>query len=205
MKIISLALCFTKDRDTDFLQRSQYIHGCMSGNPFFPTPTPTLPNLSEAIAIYSQSLTDAAGKGEVLVAQKDQNRQILEEMLGELGLYVMLTALGNVAALISSGFTLVKERGPRYIVNPGNVTLVNGVTSGQIESRVKNQRAARSYLHQITDSEPIENTVWDSRTVSTCKYMFNGLLPGKRYWIRVAVVGPGNQVAYSSVSSMYAQ
>ena len=77
--------------------------------------------------------------------------------------------------------------------------------AAQLESRVKTQKAAQAYLHQITDSEPTENTVWDIRTASTSKYVFGGLVPGKRYWVRVAVSGPGNQLAYSNVSSMYAQ
>jgi hypothetical protein len=177
----------------------------MTGNPACPNPVPTLEEVTEAVTLYSKSLTAAAGKDQVMVAEKNQRRQELEELLGKLGLYVMFAAMGDTAALTSSGFTLVKDREPRYIVNPGNVTLLNGVSSGQLESRVKTQSAARSYLHQITDSEPAENTVWDIRTASTSKYVFSDLQPGKKYWIRVAVSGAGDQVAYSSIGSMYVQ
>lgn len=205
MKVISLALSFTQSGDAAFLQSSQYVLECMTDNPAFTTPVPALEVMSQAIDDYSQKLTAAAGKDLVAIAEKNQRRLYLEELMGKLGLYVMFTAMGDDAALSSSGFTMVKGRTSRYITNPGNVTVGNGVSSGQIESRVKSQKAARSYLHQITDSEPTENTVWDIRSVSTCRYVFSGLVPGKRYWIRVAVVGPGDQVAYSSIASMYAQ
>lgn len=161
--------------------------------------------VTEAVTQYGQSLTAAAGRDQVAVAQKNQRRRELEDIMGKLGLYVMFTAMGESAALTSSGFPQVKPAEPRYIVNPGNVTLTNGVSGGQIECRVKHQKAARSYLHQIIDSEPTESTVWDIRTSSSSRYLFSGLIPGKKYWIRVAVVGPGDQVAYSPVASMYAQ
>lgn len=205
MKVISLALSFTQMIDLSFLQQCQYVVECMTDNPVFITPVPSLTVMAEAIGIYSEKLIAAAGKDQVMVAEKNQSRLELEEMMGKLGLYVMFTAMGDEAALVSSGFPQVKGRTPRYITNPGNVTLLNGITTGQIESRVKSQKAVRSYLHQITDSEPTENTVWDIRTVSTCRYVFSGLVAGKRYWVKVAVVGPGEQIAYSSVGSMYAQ
>ena len=205
MKVISLALSFTQYTDSDFLQLSQYVVECMTGNPAFTTPVPTLEAMADAISDYSEKLTAAGGKDQVAAAEKTQSRLFLETMMGKLGLYVMFTAMGDEAALKSSGFPTVKERTSRQITNPGNVTLSNGVTSGQIQSKVKSQKTARSYLHQITDSEPTEDTVWDTRSVSTCKYVFSGLIPGKRYWIKVAVVGPGDQIAYSPVASMYAQ
>jgi hypothetical protein len=205
MKVISLALCFSQDSDPAFLQRTQYITDCMTGNVFFPDPVPTMELVTEAVTQYGQSLTAAAGRDQVAVAQKNQRRRELEDIMGKLGLYVMFTAMGESAALTSSGFPQVKPAEPRYIVNPGNVTLTNGVSGGQIECRVKHQKAARSYLHQIIDSEPTESTVWDTRTSSSSRYLFSGLIPGKKYWIRVAVVGPGDQVAYSPVASMYAQ
>ena len=191
--------------DPEFLQESQYVLECMTGNPVFPTPVPTLEDLAIAINDYSEKLVVAAGKDQVMIAEKTQSRLFLEGLMGKLGLYVMFTAMGDEAAIKGSGFPTVKERTSRYITNPGNVTITNGVTSGQLESRVKSQKAVRSYQHQITDSEPTETTVWDVRSVSTCRYVFNGLTPGKRYWIRVAVVGPGDQIAYSPVASKYAQ
>jgi hypothetical protein len=205
MKVISLALSFINLTDMAFLKLCQYVVECMTGNTAFPTPVPTLEAVTDAINDYSEKLIASAGKDLVMVAEKNQSRLFLESMMAKLGLYVMFTAMGDEAALKSSGFPVVKERTTRYITNTGNVTLTNGVTSGQMQSRVKSQKAARSYQHQITDSEPADNTVWDIRTVSTCKYVFSGLTPGKRYWVRVAVVGSADQIAYSPVASMYAQ
>ena len=205
MKVLQLSICFTRFSDADFQNKAEYILACMTGNASFAEPIPTLAEIKEAVISYSSSLTAASGKDRILVAEKNKCRQQLELLLGKLGLYVMYVAMGDTAILASSGYSLVKEREPQYITNPGNVTLTNGVTTGQLKSRVKNVKAARNYLHQISDSEPADNTVWDIRTASRSKFVFKDLQPGKKYWVRVGVTGPGEQIAYSTIASKFVQ
>lgn len=205
MKVIQLSVCFSRFSDADLQTKAEYILACMTGNPAFTEPIPTLAEIKAAILKYSNSLTAASGKDRILVAEKNKCRRQLESLLGQLGLYVMYVAIDDTAVLASSGFTMVKDREPQYITNPGNVTLSNGITTGQLVSSVKNVKAARNYMHQISDSEPSDNTLWDSKTATRSKFVFKDLMPGKKYWVRVAVTGPGEQIAYSTIASKFVQ
>jgi hypothetical protein len=64
---------------------------------------------------------------------------------------------------------------------------------------------AKSYVHQIATEYLNEQTAWISNTSSTSKFLFTNLIPGKQYWVRVAVIGSRNQVVYTSVATWFAQ
>jgi hypothetical protein len=205
MKVPTLNLSTQNYSDSRFLKKTNYVYASMTGNAFFPAPVPPLIDFKVANEAFATSLVAASCGDHSSVAAKKERRAELEALYVKLGLYVMYTAAGNVAILVSSGFTLAKNREPIYIQNPGNVTLTNGVTSGELLSKVNKVKGGKTYLHQISDSEPTEHTVWDTRTCSRSRYTFKGLLPGKRYWVRVAATASGEQIAYSTVASQYVQ
>ena len=138
------------------------------------------------------------------------------KVLKQLGMYVMCIANGDVTALGSSGYTLSKIPSPNYITNPGNVSLSNGITAGVVQSSVPAVKGGKSYLHQIY-AEPatsnaatfsidaVEDSQWITYTSSKSRYTFTDLQPGVRYWVRAAVIGSKNQIAYGPASAIYAQ
>jgi hypothetical protein len=203
MKVAKLNLSTSPYTDADFLGKAKYVLACLTGNPSFPSPVPPLADLSAAIDAFALALVGAASGTHALVAAKNERRAELEAVYVQLGMYVMYVANGSVELLTQSGYTVAKDREPVYISNPGNVTLANGVTSGDLDCMVAAVKGSKLYLHQISDSEPAENTVWDSRTCSRSKYTFKGLQPGKKYWVRVAATGSGDQIAYSTIASQY--
>jgi Fibronectin type III domain len=205
MKTQKINLSFSKYTDAEFENKVAYILTSMTANPAFPTPIPALADVQTALTKYSADLVAAATLDRVAVANKNQSRAQLELLVKQLGMYVMYIANGDAAILTSSGFTLSKQPEPRYITNPGNVTLSNGLSSGELVASVEAVAGAKSYVYQIVSAEPTDTTVWESTTVTRSKYTFTGLLPGKRYWIRVAAAGRDEQVAYSPVTSQYVQ
>jgi hypothetical protein len=203
MKNPKLNLSIGGYTDSDFQGKSKYVLSSLTGNPAFPQTVPPLADLSTAINAYGSALVGAASGTHAMVAAKNERRAELEAIYTQLGMYVMYVANGNLEILVSSGYTVAKDREPVYISNPGNVTLINGVTSGELESIVGAVKGSKLYLHQISETEPTENTVWDTRTCSRCKYTFKGLVPGKKYWVRVAATASGDQIAYSTIASQY--
>jgi predicted phage tail protein len=117
----------------------------------------------------------------------------------------MNVALDNAAMLTSSGFTLYKPAEPVYIDNPGNVTISNGITSGELVVSVDTVKGAKSYLHQIATELPNGTTNWTSASTSRSKFTYSNLQPGRQYWVRVAVIGSRQQIAYSPVATQFAQ
>ena len=205
MNMQKINTSFSTYTDADLEQKAQYILGLMTGNPAFTSPVPSLATVQNAVTAYSAALTSAAGLDRTKVAFKNSTRQGLEVLLGKLGMYVMNVALGDSAILTSSGFTLRKQDEPRYITNPGNVTIANGITAGQFEVSVPAGKGAKSYLHQITTELPTDTTLWTSTSSSRSRFTYSELQPGKQYWVRVAAIGARNQVAYSAVATQFAQ
>lgn len=205
MKSAKLNINFSGLSDANLEQKAASIMQNMTTNPYFPSPIPTLADLQAALTAYSTALVTAADLGRVYVAEKNKARKVLELLLTQLGMYAMYIANGDIAILTSSGYTLSKTPEPQYITNPGVVTLTNGITSGELVCSVKPVKGGRSYLHQLTEEPLTPESVWDSTASSRSSYTFQNLQAGKKYWIRVAVVGSGEQIAYSPNSSQYAQ
>ena len=203
MKTARIQLDFSRFTDADFLQKSLYIITCMTGNVSFPAPVPPLADVQAAYETYSSGLAAAAALGRQAVLDKNIGREELERVLGQLGRYVMYVANGNESILGSSGFTLAKMPQPMVLDTPGNVTLEHGDNPGELISQVPKQNGI-TFNHQITDALPTEETVWTSHTVSTSRYTFTGLVPGKQYWVRVAALGSRKQVKYSTVATQFA-
>jgi hypothetical protein len=204
MKFPKIQLSFASYTDADFLQKSQYIVTSMTNNPSFPSPIPTLADVQEATGAYAEALNAAASLGRVAVAEKNAARATLEGLLAQLGMYVMFVANGDEAILATSGYTLAKIPQPRKLENPGNVTLTDGISAGELNSFVPKGNAT-SFIHQITDATPTEATNWSNFPASTSQYTFTNLTPGKQYWVRVAAIGNRKQIAYSNVATQFAR
>lgn len=196
---------FSRFSDANFQNKGNFIFESMNANQIYASLADEVAAMKIALDNYTENLVAAATKDRTAVAQKNQSRQDLTLILKQLGLNVMVVAKGDTTALVSSGYTLSKKPEPTYIYNPGNVTLSQGVSTGELISSVVGVPGAKSYVHQITSELPGENTVWTSHTSSASKFTFTNLVPGKQYWLRVGVIGARNQVAYSTVGTWFAR
>lgn len=203
MKRISIS--FDKFSDINFQKKGQFIYDSMKDNIIYVELATAVATTKTSLDAYIKNLQAAEGKERNAVALKNESRQQLTALLKPLGMSVMAIANGNEAALVSSGYTLIKRPEPRYITNPGNVTLSQGLSSGEMISMVTAVTGAKSYVHQIATEYPTDQTAWISNTSSTSKFLFTNLIPGKQYWVRVAVIGSRNQVVYTTVSTWFAQ
>lgn len=203
MKQNRINLSFSEYSDADFENKVTYIIECMTDNPNFAAPVPPLGDVKAALGKFSDALTAAAGLDRVAVAEKNKCRDELTQLVIDLGNYVIYVAKGDVAILVSSGYTVNKQREPRNITNPGNVTLSIGVTSGVLVAKIKRVSGATGYIYQLATEEPTENTQWVSTSCSRSQFAFTDLVPGKRYWVRVAAMGRQEQVAYSTIASQF--
>ena len=205
MRNPKINLNFTIYSDADQLTKANLIATCIAANPtVFATPEPPLTDLQAAIDKYANDLTAAAALGRVNVDNKNRSRAVLMDILVQIGRYVMFVAAGVEKILVLSGYTLAKTPQPHHLVNPGNVTLTNGITTGTIVCTVKGGNA-NSYLHEITDVLPTDSTVWTKFPSNSRQFTFMDLTPGKQYWIKVAAVGYRKQIAYSTVATQFAQ
>jgi hypothetical protein len=205
MKTPKISLSFSKYPDAGMLAKSQLILSKMSGNANFPDPVPGLGTVEDAIDSYNTALTAAMKLGTDNVALKNAARLVLENVLRELGRWVMFIANGNITILLSSGYDLNKEPEPAYITAPTVITVSNGINSGSLVAKTPRVPGANGYVHQITDTLPGNDTAWTSTATSTSRFVHTELEPGKQYWLRIAATGSKQQIAYGPVASKYAQ
>ena len=177
--------------------KTHSIISSMTGNANFPTPTPSLAELEMAADNFSSALVKAGTGNRADVADKNAKRQVLVDLLVSMGMYVTFAANGDVAALLSSGFEISKDRQPAVITKPEIVRVENGLSSGQLLLNVKAVKGAHSYLHEYTTDATLAPASWVSTTSTTAKGVLSNLQPGTVYYCRVAAVGANNQLLYS--------
>lgn len=192
MKKINLG--FSRYADAVLLVVAQTILAALTGNLYFPTPTPTLAVLQAAVDDYAAALSAAKDRGKNNVAAKNTRRKELIALLQQLGRYCMLTAGTNIDALISSGFELSKTRQPMPPIEAPSITKMdNGVNSGDLLIAVDRPKGAKGYIFEYTLDAITDSSVWTSITTTTSKATIAGLEPGKKYWFRVTIIGAKGQ------------
>jgi hypothetical protein len=95
----------------------------------FPTPVPAITVITNQISTYVELLQSSAGSNKVQVALKNQSKQSLLQMLGQLADYVNLPAQGDNAELAESGFNLNKIPQPISMKAPTGLVLKVKYTS----------------------------------------------------------------------------
>ena len=205
MKMATINTSFSTSSDASFEVFSRHIVASMTGNSYFVTCSPALPVVEAAVTRYSAALLGAKDLGKNNIAEKNDSRAYLEQVLRLLALYVMNIAGGSIPMLTSSGFVLSKDRENQYLDTNDTPILTNGITSGSMICQLPNVKYSKGFNHQLATELPTEATVWQNNLCTTSKFTFNNLTPGKQYWVRVMVTGSRQQSAYSPVASIFVQ
>ncbi len=204
MKKAKLILSFQRHSDANLKIKAESILQMVTGNTYFPAPVPPLAQLEAALDAYKLALLEAQGGDRVKIATKRACRIALEDVLGQLARYIMYVANGSPEMLVSSGYELVKHREPSVLHEPGVVNVKHGISSGRLVANLKRVQGAYGYLYQITPDPLLPESKWQSMPLKRSTCIFENLKPGQKYWIRVAAIGTGTQIAYSSVTSQIA-
>ncbi|WP_315817388.1 fibronectin type III domain-containing protein [Paraflavitalea speifideaquila] len=159
---------------------------------------PALALVSVTIADYATLLSRAQTGDRIQIAFKNEKREALAQLLTRLAAYVTLAADGDEAIMVSSGFELAKEPGNRPPIGTPENFLVNfGLNTGEMVSSVARVMGARSYVHEYTPDPIGPDSEWNKQFTTRRKYTFAGLVPGQKYWFRVAAIGPREQIVYT--------
>src|SRR6476660_4728496 len=90
----------------------------ITGNTYFPTPSPTLAAVQTAISTYTESLAKAQYGGREDKAQKNADKKALLVLLRDLADYVNGIAKGDLVILSTCGLPLSKDRQPVSMGDP---------------------------------------------------------------------------------------
>ena len=202
--IAIIVMPFSRLSDSKLLTKALDILASMTGNAFFPTPTPTLAVVADAITAFQEALIGAATRDRSKVIIKNRARVDLIAILKALGNYVTFTANGDSAMIGSTAFDTRKIPQP-VIVGKPTVQVEQGVNSGELINIADTAGKGRSFVHQYTPDPLTEDSVWESFTSTSRKFTFTGLQKTKIFWCRVGVVGGKGQQVFSDPVSKVVQ
>lgn len=194
-------------RDDELAVRANNIIEKMTGNTDFPTPFPALADVTAALTDYDQALEQAQNGGTDKTAIKNNKRQVLEDLLTKLALYVQVHCKNDRALVLGSGFDVRKASTSRASVleKPVNFRLLNGPYPGSVTLSVGKTPGATSYVFEYAAMPVTETTSWTKASVGLRTYTFDSLTRGQQYAFRVTGVGIDIAPVYSDMISVYVQ
>ena len=174
----------------------------LTDNVYFAKPQPTLAVFLAAIEDFSDKCAIAKDGSKNDVRLRNDSRKSLEKLIKKLFEYVTITANGDPVMLGTTGFEFQKKREPKPpITEPSNLKVSNA-GSGSINISSDAVKNVKLYFFQYTIDPLTELSNWESMTDTKSKYVLTGLMPGTKYWLRVAVAGVKGQMKYSMVTSL---
>ena len=177
----------------------------MENNEHFPNPPAALAKLKKILPEYRMSLANALTRDKVMVAIKNNKKEIVINLLQELVDYVTEISNGDKIIMLSSGFDISEDKSDKGVLAKIEILEVEIDLPGEAITKVRNARGARAYIHQYTTEPPTPRTIWVSEGCGLSKYTFRGLASDKRHWFRVVAIGSGMQRTFSPVVSKVIQ
>ncbi|MBD0279877.1 MAG: hypothetical protein ICV81_18215 [Flavisolibacter sp.] len=174
---------------------------------YYPTPTPALTTIQAKLNEFSDAQSQAIIGSPADKALRDQKRAELTELLHALGRYVLyMTPNGDRAIALRSGFQIGKEQQPAPpLQSPKNMQVADGPNRGELNAAVNSVAGAKTYLFNYAQEPISDTTVWHVQPETKRKTVLRNLQSGKRYWVKVGVVGVRGQLLYSEPVSRIVQ
>ena len=200
--IIQVLISFCYFGDAVLLAFAKQILVAMTDNTNFPSPSPTLKVIGNAITDYETAMSNAANGGKTLTAIKNQLREAMLAQLKLLATYVEQNSNNDRAIALSSGFDLRKARGHATVPNtPIGVSAVQGVHNGEISVSCNAQKDAKLYECRYTTDATL--ATWNSVPPQTNrKFTIGGLAHGADVFVSMRAVNSAGISNWSNAISI---
>ncbi len=170
----------------------------MTGNAFFPTPNPKLPEIGDALKALNDAYQAAIYGGKLLKGQMYLAEKTLRTQMMQLGAYVQNASDGDEARILTSGMLVAEKRGaPQPVGTPQNLIALHSDGFEDAPVEWEPTKGARAYCIQQTTTPDVE-TSWTITGIAVkSKFHVTELEKAKEYWFRVAAVGSLGQGQWS--------
>jgi hypothetical protein len=187
-----VVLKFSNKSVTVIIEGGRGIVNKMTGNVDFPTPNPSLSDITDLIndleVHYNKALYGDQNEKKLMRAAK----KLLMQNLGLLLAYVQTTSEGDEAKILSTGFGVKKSSSKiGELPPPSNVRAWVPKRGRKIRVSWAGVKGRKSYSVQVT-SDPNVEKEWGNAPkgiVTKGYYDIEGLIRGDVYWFRVLTIG----------------
>lgn len=173
-------------RVLDMVPYTQRVLQCMTGNAWFPSPSPSLAAVASALADFGSAAVAVQTRTRGTREVRDEKLKVLSGLLKRLKAYVQGVADDhpeNAASIIeSSGFNIKKKGAyakPPFAVKPGKVR-------GSVGMAVRSAGDRAAYLWGWS----LDGETWETRGTTQASTDIVGLPSGKVCLFRVRVTTP---------------
>ena len=187
---------------------AQQIVKAMTGNANFPTPNPSLAQVTTA----SDNLEKAHGDA-LAARQESKNKTAIQNQCEEefdafvtrLASYVSSIGGDDPVLITSAGMDVQTPATPVGDVGVAKAVEVEaGESDGELRLQWRSVEGARSYVVERSPAAP-PNATWIHEAATTkTQITVKGLTSGTRYWFRVAAVGTNGQGGWSDPATKVA-
>lgn len=187
------------------IEKARFIITSMTGNANFTGPAPALTVTTDDANALEAAYIAAQGGGKDETAFMRSKEEALDKSLSSLAAYVQTVSNNNPTA--SDAVALSSGMG---IKNPGSrasrdFSVKNSKTPGEVLLRTRSGGKRISYIWQIT-ADPVSEDNWKTERITlSAKITVDGLISGKRYYFRVALVTKNGQEAWSNMLTIIVQ
>ncbi|MGC3959011.1 MAG: fibronectin type III domain-containing protein [Verrucomicrobiota bacterium] len=191
----------------DKIQFGRQVVSAMTDNPNFATPNPTLAVLTdgsdELEAAYNTAQT-ARQLAKLRTTTQDNDEATWDGLITQIANYVQNISAGDKAIIESAGFSVRNAPAPVGLPDaPTDVIVVPSEHAGSADISWDSDRGYRSFTVERAEDAPVP--VYQVIGNTTKKFAsFNSMVSGKKYWFRVASVGPAGQSAWSDPVPLFA-
>ncbi len=190
------------------IEKARQVVKAMSANPVFVNPLPGLATVTTATDELESAYNDAQNGGPAQTAVMYAKEAKLDRLLTQLGNYVEIIADGDEAIILAAGIN-VKGKGVRQA---NKFTVTDGDQEGEA-ILVTPVKPRASYVWQRSvdplPTEPPEaanGSKWEQIGITTVATLtVDSLMPGTKYWFRVAPVTNTGQGLWSDPISLRPQ
>lgn len=164
----------------------------------FTEPQPSLEDLSDAITVFRDSMTEASFRDMRQVVLKNQHATALKEILYNLSLYVETVAQGDPAIVLAAGFIPSKDMREPVGLSPKPHDLraeVRDAGTQSVHVRVNTWKHARYYQFEFRKVGSGEE--WSRMLSTKSKVHITDLEYLNEYEFRVSYLGSNPALNYS--------
>ncbi len=200
------------------LQKAILIHSKLTGNANFPGPIPDLVTFFAAITALSNAITAAGAFDRNLIIARNLRAKELRILIKQLAAHIQSVSNGDADMILSSGFEIKKQRGPKTeMTQVQNLVAIATLSAGEIDLSWNRINASRVYELEykdlgytgdgntgITPGMPTPtagNGEWKHlASVTASRFLAANLVSGHIYQFRVRALGPLGYGAMSDIA-----
>jgi hypothetical protein len=193
-----IALRLARLSTPQLLANARHYVDSMTGNPYFPSPTPDLASIAAQITVLNDAYVLSLERTIGTVAAMHVQRDILCLKLKSLAAYVEHVANADPV----NGSTIIQKAGMPEKRHMTRAPKVFSATIGTVKGQViLDSKAVKGgvYIYQISTSNGVQKK-WDTIiTSSSVRHKLMGLTSSTTYFFRVGVVDRGLPQNWSPV------